>query len=100
MSSHATDLAVCEIFFLHTRRKTEVKPLSYLSSGVDMPAGVTDGDGADYLAMAQCAQLSGVARNARTNQRVGRERNRLQWAVRRHVERIRTVPTTPTTFIR
>lgn len=48
-----------------------------LATGVDVSAGVADGDGAHHFAMVQRVDLSRVAWDAGADERVLREGNRL-----------------------
>lgn len=59
-----------------------------LTAGVDVARGVTDGDGAHHLPVAQSIDLASVARDAWTDQRVRRKRHGLHLSVGTHVEGI------------
>lgn len=59
-----------------------------LTAGVDVARGVTDGDGAHHLPVAQSIDLASVARDARTDQRVRRKRHGLHLSVGTHVKGI------------
>lgn len=59
-----------------------------LTAGVDVARGVTDGDGAHHLPVAQGIDLASVARDARADQRVRRERHGLHLPVGTHVKGI------------
>lgn len=59
-----------------------------LPSGVDVASRGADGDGAHHLSVAQGVDLTGVTRDSRTQQSVGRKGHGLHLTVRAHVERI------------
>lgn len=56
------------------------------AAGVDVARGVADGHRTHHLAVVQRVDLAGVARDARANQGVGREGNRLHLTVGADVE--------------
>ena len=58
---------------------------------VDMACGVANCDSAHHLAMAQCVDLTRVARNTRANQGIGWEGNRLHLTICADVEGVITV---------
>lgn len=60
-----------------------------LASSVDMTCGVANGHGAHHLTVAQRVDLTGVARNTRTDQGVGREGHRLHLTVSADMEGVR-----------
>ena len=59
-----------------------------LASSVDVARGGADGDGAHHLSVVQRVDLTGVTRDARTQQGVGWKRHRLHLAIRTHMERV------------
>ena len=59
-----------------------------LSSGVDLLAGVADGDSAYHVSVVESVHLPGVSRNARSHQSVRRKGNWLDLTVCAHVEGI------------
>lgn len=59
-----------------------------LAAGVDVARGVTDGDGAHHLPVAQSIDLASVARDAWADQRVRRERHGLHLSVGTHMKGI------------
>jgi len=63
----------------------------YLAAGVDVSAGVADGDSTHNLTVAQNTQLASMARYARAYQSIRWERHGLHLTIGTHVERIRTV---------
>lgn len=60
-----------------------------LATSVDMTCGVANGHGAHHLTVAQRVDLTGVARNTRTDQGVGREGHRLHLTISADMEGVR-----------
>lgn len=82
-------------------RVTDVPNLdAALAAGVNMTRGVTDGDRAHHLPVAQSIDLACVAGNARADQRVGRKRHGLHLSVSAHMEGVRSGGREEQTLIR
>ena len=73
---------------------SELNAVSDLAACVDVSTGVTDGDSADNLSMVQHTQLTGMARDTRTDQSISREWHRLHLTVSAHMERVGTIDIT------
>lgn len=61
-----------------------------LAAGVDVTRGIADGHRAHHLAVVQRVDLTGVARDAGSDQGVGREGHGLHLTVGADVEGVRT----------
>lgn len=68
-------------------RMTDIPHLyAAFTTGVDVACGVTNGDSTHHLSVAERINLPCMARNAWTNQRIGRERHRLHLSVSTHMK--------------